>query len=137
MTSIPPAEIAYVNGNGSSAARARCTLSRVAIWPPRITWSFGRTTAVAPSDALVDVEWINPADGMIGLRLCNSDGQEYGVDLSLPPALVEAAVESLKPGMTLAEIGKLEAANPAAAVQEAATDAAMELAIAVPSTVEP
>src|SRR5215467_5966473 len=122
MTTPAATEIAASENDAVSAPHKRQTIRRLTVWPPGITWSFGRQVAPAAADTLIEIEWIKPADGLIGLRLCNGERQEYGVELSLPPLLIEATAQSFKAAMTLAEIGELEVGD--AAVQPPAPEAA-------------
>jgi hypothetical protein len=72
-----------------------------------MAWSFGHAMAIEPADTIVEVEWVKPADGLIGLRLAKEDGQEYGVELSLPAAAVKSALEAIRPGAKLSALGDL------------------------------
>jgi len=81
------------------------TVADLTSWPPRMTWSFGRAMAVDLADTVVEVEWVMPADGLIGLRLAKADAQEYGVELCLPAAAVNAALEAIRPGVKLSAVG--------------------------------
>jgi hypothetical protein len=133
MTKLAAGEIDSENGDASASLRNRQTIHRLFPWPPSVTWSFGHSVVTAATDILVDVEWIKPADGIVGVRLCNRHGQEYGVELCLVPPLIEATLQRLKPGMTLLEIGELDVAEASvSAPSGAAIDAA-----AVPSAIEP
>jgi hypothetical protein len=90
-----------------AAAASRKTISNLPTWPPRMAWSFGHAMAIEPADTIVEIEWVMPADGLIGLRLAKEDGQEYGVELSLPPAAVAGALEAIRPGAKLSAVGGL------------------------------
>lgn len=83
------------------------TVSELAPWPPRMTWSFGHAMAVDLADTVVEVEWVLPADGLVGLRLAKADAQEYGVELYLPAAAVNAALEAIRPGVKLSAVGRV------------------------------
>ena len=78
-------------------------------WPPEVTWAFGHSPVVERGDTVVAAELLTPDAGIIALRMCKkADGQEYGIELRLPPDAAERALQSLRPGMTLAEVGELE-----------------------------
>jgi hypothetical protein len=83
------------------------TVSDLTSWPPRMTWSFGRAMGVDLADTVVEVEWVLPADGLVGLRLAKADAQEYGVELQLPAAAVNAALEAIRPGVKLSAVGRV------------------------------
>lgn len=83
------------------------TVSNLTSWPPRMTWSFGHAMAVDLADTVVEVEWVLPADGLVGLRLAKADAQEYGVELYLPAAAVNAALEAIRPGVKLSAVGRV------------------------------
>jgi hypothetical protein len=83
------------------------TVSDLTSWPPRMTWSFGHAMTVDLADTVVEVEWVLPADGLVGLRLAKADAQEYGVELYLPAAAVNAALEAIRPGIKLSAVGRV------------------------------
>ena len=72
-----------------------------------MTWSFGHAMAVDPADTVVEVEWVLPADGLVGLRLAKADAQEYGVELHLPAAAITAAMEAIRPGVKLSAVERV------------------------------
>jgi hypothetical protein len=89
-------------------------------WPPEVTWAFGHSPVVERGDTVVAAELLAPTAGIIALRMCKkADGQEYGIELSLPADAAEGVLQSIRPGMTLAEVGELEPAT-MPAMQEAA-----------------
>jgi hypothetical protein len=89
-------------------------------WPPEVTWAFGHSPVVERGDMVVAAELLTPAAGVIALRMCKkADGQEYGIVLSLPAVAAEGVLQSIRPGMTLAEVGELATATTPPA-QEAA-----------------
>jgi hypothetical protein len=104
MDTNTPAEAPAIDE--ASAVRFK-TISDLPSWPPRMAWSFGHAMAVEPDDTIVEIEWVMPADGLIGLRLAKEDGQEYGVELSLPPVVVKGALEAIRPGAKLSAVGDL------------------------------
>src|SRR5690242_18745249 len=87
------------------------SIDRILSWPPEVTWAFGHAPAVERGDRVMAVELMIPADAVVALRMCKADGQEYGIELSLPAAVAESVLETIKPGMTLAAVGKLEPAS--------------------------
>lgn len=91
----------------AGAASPTQTLSDLTSWPPRMTWSFGHSMAVDFADTVVEVEWVMPAEGLIGLRLAKADAQEYGVELFVPAAAVNAALEAIRPGVKLSAVGRV------------------------------
>jgi hypothetical protein len=107
MTIMAPEEI-LSDRQAATATPGRRVINRLTAWPPNVTWALGHSPAVEPNDILVAAEWTTPAEGLIGLRLCKADGQEYGVELNLPAPVLEGALQRMQPGMTLAEIGELE-----------------------------
>jgi hypothetical protein len=92
------------------------SINRMLPWPPEVTWAFGHAPVVERGDTVVAAELLTPGDGVIALRMRKADGQEYGIGLSLPAA-AEGVLQAIKPGMTLAAVGKLQlaAAPPAEA----------------------
>jgi|GEM_PF-3857521 hypothetical protein len=92
------------------ATRCR-TIADLPSWPPRMTWSFGHAVAVGLADTVVDVEWVMLADGLIGIRVSKADAQEYGIELSIPAAVVKDGFDAIRPGMKLSEVGRLELAE--------------------------
>ncbi len=90
------------------------TVSDLMSWPPRMTWSFGHAMAVDLADTVVEVEWVLPADGLVGLRLAKADAQEYGVELYLPAAAVNAVLEAIRPGVKLSAVGRVVLAESSA-----------------------
>lgn len=83
------------------------TVSDLTSWPPRLTWSFGHAMAVDLADTVVEIEWVMPADGLIGLRLAKADAQEYGVEFCLPAAAIKPVLEAIRPGMELSAVGRV------------------------------
>jgi hypothetical protein len=107
MTTHAPAEI--LPGREAALSAGSKMIKQLTSWPPRITWAFGHAVSVELSDHLIEVEWIRPLDGLIGLRLRKTDdSQEYGVEMRLTPASIEDALQTIQPGMTLAAIGELK-----------------------------
>jgi hypothetical protein len=84
------------------------TIDAILPWPPEVTWAFGHSPVVERRDTVVTAEVLTPADGAIALRMCKVDGQEYGIELTLPTT-AEGILEAIQPGMTLAALGKLVA----------------------------
>ena len=99
-------------------------IKQLTSWPPAITWTFGHAVSVQLSDRLIEVEWIRPLDGFIGLRMRRTDdAQEYGVELRLPPAAVDDALQNIQSGMTLTAIGELKLSeSPREVVEASASD---------------
>ena len=99
-------------------------IKQLTSWPPAITWTFGHAVSVQLSDRLIEVEWIRPLDGFIGLRMRRiDDAQEYGVELRLPPAAVDDALQNIQSGMTLTAIGELKLSeSPREVVEASASD---------------
>jgi hypothetical protein len=87
------------------------TISDLPSWPPRMTWSFGHAVSIGLADTILDVEWVMPGDGLIGLRLAKADAQEYGVELSIPTDALKDMREAIRPGMKLSAVGRLELAE--------------------------
>jgi hypothetical protein len=101
----PPAEI--FDARGGKLLRQLASV-------PCVVWCFGHDATVELRDTLVDVESVvtSAAESIVILRLRKPrDGQEYGVELRLPSRVVENIRECLAPGMTLAEIGNLDAGD--------------------------
>ena len=116
-----------------SARQTIQTVSDLTSWPPRMTWSFGRAMTVDLADTIVEVEWVMPADGLIGLRLAKADAQEYGAELRLPAAAVKAALEAIRPGVTLSAVGQVVlAASSARSAGESAAAAGDAPALSPP-----
>jgi hypothetical protein len=108
MNTDPPAEAPVAC---KAAAALGKTISDLPAWPPRMSWSFGHAVAIGLADTILDVEWVMPADGLIGLRLSKTDAQEYGIELSIPVAVVSGVLEAVRPGMKLLEVGRLDLAE--------------------------
>ncbi|HEY1268192.1 MAG TPA: hypothetical protein VGH16_13140 [Candidatus Binatia bacterium] len=108
MNANTPAEAPVA---GKAAAALCKTISDLPTWPPRMTWSYGHAVAVAFADTIIDVEWVMPSDGLIGLRLVKADAQEYGIELSIPAAAAKGVFEAIRPGMKLSVLGGLELAE--------------------------
>jgi hypothetical protein len=103
MNTLAPAPIAFEPEPGLTRS-----IDRILPWPPEVTWAFGHSQVVERGDTVVAAELMTPADGVITLRMCKADGQEYGIELSLPTATAESVLEAIQPGMTLAAVGELE-----------------------------
>ena len=94
------------------------SINRILPWPPQVTWAFGHSPVAERGDTVVAAELLTPGDGVIALRMRKADGQEYGIELSLPAA-AEGVLQAIRPGMTLAAVGKLEPGTPPAAEEDA------------------
>src|ERR1043165_3437915 len=113
MTTLAPEPIALQQQPDLTRSLTQ-SIDRILPWPPEVTWAFGHSPVVARGDTVVTAELMAPADGVIALRMCKADGQEYGIELNLPSAVAESVLEAIQPGMTLAAVGTLAPASPRA-----------------------
>jgi hypothetical protein len=114
MTTLAPEPIAFQQ-QPKLARSLRQSIDRSLPWPPEVTWAFGHSPVVERGDTVLAAELMTPADGVIALRMCKADGQEYGIEFSLPSAAAQSVLDAIQPGMTLAAVGAVEpTASPSA-----------------------